>query len=131
MGAIWLIRLGALFLIGEFSQEWGWNFNVNHNWVLALLFAGLAAWSFTRKLHPGVLVVCILRWPLILVTLALMFALQAMEIVSLGRTWPLLFIVFGVMLILERTALANMSYGATTYPQSTSVVPGTGCARIC
>lgn len=108
-GAIWLIGLGALFLLIEFTEQWGWN--INGNWVPTIIFAALAVWSFTRKLQLGQPLVCILRWPLVLATLAILFALQALDLVSLGRSWPVLFIVFGIMLILERTALANMHYG--------------------
>jgi hypothetical protein len=109
-GAIWLIGLGALFLLIEFTEQWG--FSVNGNWIPALIFAALAAWSFTYKLKSGLPIVCVLRWPLELATLALLFALQALDVVSLGRTWPVLFIVFGVTLILERTALANLHHDA-------------------
>ncbi len=108
-GAIWLIGLGALFLLIEFTEQWGWN--INGNWVPAILFAALAAWTLTRKLQLGQPLACILRWPLVLATLALLFALQALEILSLERSWPVIIIVFGVMLIIERTALANMHYG--------------------
>ena len=121
VGAIWLIGLGVLFLLFEFGQDWGWS--LNFNWVLAVLFAGLAALSLARKLHTGVNVVCILRWPLVSGVLALLFLLQAIDVAPLGRTWPILFIVFGAMLIVERTALANMNYSAPVYPVSGSVVP--------
>jgi TM2 domain-containing membrane protein YozV len=110
VGAIWLIGLGVLFLLVEFTEQWGWN--INGNWVPTIIFAGLAAWTLQRKLKAKLPLVCVVRWPLELGTLALLFALQAMDIVSLGRTWPVLFIVFGVTLILERTALANLRYGA-------------------
>lgn len=105
-GAIWLIGLGALFLLIEFTEQWGWN--INGNWVPTLIFSGLAAWTLTRKLKLGLPLICILRWPLELATLALLFGLQALDIVSLGRSWPVMFIVFGAMLLLERTALAGL-----------------------
>jgi len=68
-------------------------------------------------------VVCILRWPLVSAVLALLFMLQALDVAPLGRTWPILFIVFGALLIVERTALANANYGSPVYPVGGSVVP--------
>ncbi|QMV19170.1 hypothetical protein GOB94_11170 [Granulicella sp. 5B5] len=121
VGAIWLIGLGVVFLLFEFGQEWGWS--LNFNWVLALLFASLAALILVRRLHAGVPVMSILRAPVAMAVLALLFLLQALDVASLGRTWPILFIVFGAVLILERTSLANAAYGVPVYPAGGSVVP--------
>ena len=121
VGAIWLIGLGVVFLLFEFGQQWGWS--LNFNWVLALLFASLAALTLVRRLHTGVQIVCILRGPVLMAALAVLFLLQALNVASLARTWPVLFIVFGAMLILERTSLATATYGAPVYPVSSSVVP--------
>ncbi len=121
LGAIWLIGLGIVFLLFEFGQQWGWSLNMN--WVLALLFAGLAAMTAARRLRPGVQAAFALRWPVVLGVLAVLFGLQAMNVASLGRTWPVLLVALGAMLIVERTALSQISYGAPAYPASASVVP--------
>ena len=56
-----------------------------------------------------------------LLTLALLFALQAAGIRTLGQTWGVLLIVLGALLILERTA----GKGTTWYPTGAPVGPGT------
>jgi hypothetical protein len=114
IGAIWLIALGVLFLLAEFTRDWGWS--VSPNWVLAILFAGLAAVSLMRRAQSGTSLVVGLRWPVTLGTLAVLFVLQALDIANLGRTWPVLFIAMGAMLILERAAHANMPYVPPVYP---------------
>jgi hypothetical protein len=115
VGAIWLIGLGVVFLLGEFMPDWGWSWHFSQNWVLALLFAGLSAWTLTRRLNSGMQSICGYRWPLILGILALLFVLQGLDIASLGRTWPVLFIAFGAMLILERTPLGHTDLNSA-YP---------------
>jgi hypothetical protein len=115
VGAIWLIGLGVVFLLGEFAPDWGWSWHLSQNWIMAGLFAGLSAWTLTRRLHSGLRSVCGYRWPLILGVFALLFVFQALDIASLGRTWPVLFIAFGAILILERTSLGTTGYGSS-YP---------------
>jgi hypothetical protein len=44
-----------------------------------------------------------IRGPVMLLVLALLFALQAAGIRTLGQTWGVLLIAFGALLILERT----------------------------
>jgi hypothetical protein len=114
VGAIWLIALGVLFLLAEFTRDWGWN--INPNWVLAILFAALAAWSVMRRAQSGASLIPGLRWPVTLGTLAVLFILQAVDVAGLGRTWPVLFIALGAMLILERAAHANTPYVPPVYP---------------
>jgi hypothetical protein len=114
IGAIWLIALGVLFLLAEFTRDWGWS--VSPNWVLAILFAGLAGVSLMRRAQSGTSLVAGLRWPVTLGVLAFLFVLQALDIANLGRTWPVLFIAMGAMLILERAAHANMPYVPPVYP---------------
>jgi hypothetical protein len=43
-----------------------------------------------------------LRWPLMLAVLAILFALQSAYVLTLGQTWPVLFIAFGALLLVER-----------------------------
>jgi hypothetical protein len=40
--------------------------------------------------------------PVMLLVLAVLFALQAAGVMTLGQTWPVLFIAFGGLLLLER-----------------------------
>ena len=65
--------------------------------------------------------ICVIRWPVILMTLAIMFALHAAYFaVTFGLTVSVLLIVFGGLLLLERTAGASPVYEP---PVSYSVVP--------
>jgi hypothetical protein len=124
VGALWLIALGALILIGNLIPDW----RVSGRWLLPILFAGLAAWTLTRRLRTGVSIVCLLRWPVIFTVLAVLFGLQAAYIATLGQTWPILFIALGAVLLLERTAGTPPRYTpplAHDYyaPSYTSAVP--------
>lgn len=109
VGAAVLIGLGLLFLIGNLAPE----FRLRGRWVVPLLLAALGVWVLARRIAwtgTGPLrsrrfgsLVCDLRAPVLLLTLALLFALQAGHVFTLGQTWPVMFIVFGGLLLLERT----------------------------
>ena len=43
-----------------------------------------------------------MRGPLVLITLGVLFALDQMQGIGFRRTWPVLFIVFGVLKLVER-----------------------------
>jgi predicted lipid-binding transport protein (Tim44 family) len=43
-----------------------------------------------------------IRGPVVLITVGVLFAIHQAGILSFGRTWPLLFIIVGVMKLLER-----------------------------
>ena len=121
-GAFWLIGLGVLILAANLLPDW----KLTARWWPPLLFAGLSAWTFTRRLHSGARLVCIIRWPVILMVLAIMFALHAAYVpVTFGLTASVLLIVFGALLLLERAAGPDPVYAppvaSTSY--STSVVP--------
>ena len=57
---------------------------------------------------------CQIRGPVMLLVLALLFALQAAGIRTLGQTWGVLLIAFGALLIIERTMGRSTWYPA--YP---------------
>ncbi len=124
VGAFWLIALGAVILILNLVPDW----RMSGRWLLPVLFAGLAGWSFTRTLRTGASLACRLRWPVLFLVLSVLFALQAAYVATLGQTWPILFIAFGLVLLLERTAGRSTVYTPPTpynVPPSpyTSVVP--------
>lgn len=117
-GAVWLIGLGLVFLLA--TLEPGWHLRFAR--ILPFLLMALAVWLFTRRMMAGGTyrffgvngeqtgykprVLCWLRWPLMLFTVGLLLALQAFDVVRLGRTWPVLFIVLGATLLLERSLAA-------------------------
>jgi TM2 domain-containing membrane protein YozV len=118
-GAFWLIGLGVLILVANLLPDW----KLTERWWPPVLFAGLSVWTFTRRLHSGARLVCIIRWPIILMVLAVMLAMHAayFEITG-GLIFSVLLIVFGALLLLERTAGAGPVYTppivAEAYPGS-------------
>jgi TM2 domain-containing membrane protein YozV len=117
-GALWLIGLGVLILAANLLPDW----KLTERWWPPVLFAGLSVWLFTRRLRSGARLVCIIRWPVILMVLAVMLALHAAYFaVTLGLTCSVLLIVFGAVLLLERTAGAGPVY---TPPVATTASPG-------
>jgi hypothetical protein len=123
VGAFWLIGIGLLILLANLIPDW----HMNDRWFWPILFAGLSAWLFSRRMHSGVKLICIIRWPVILMTLAILFALHAAYLpVTFGLTVSVLLIVFGALLLLERTAGATPVYEP---PVSYSVVPNSAPAE--
>jgi TM2 domain-containing membrane protein YozV len=127
LGALWLIGLGVLILLANLLPDW----RISDRWWPPVLFAGLSLWLFTRRLHSNARLACILRWPVILMVLAVMFALHAAYVVvSFGMTCAVLLIAFGAMLLIERTLGAGPGYGGgyaaagPTYSAPGHVVPG-------
>jgi hypothetical protein len=49
-----------------------------------------------------------LRGPLILVTIGVMALLDQYGVLSFGRSWPLILIVIGILMLAERVVLAQM-----------------------
>ena len=126
VGALWLIGLGALLLLATLLPDW----NITERWWPPVLFAGLAAWTFTRRMRSGAKLVCIIRWPVILMVLAVMFALHAAYVpVTFGLTVSLLLIVFGGLLLLERTAGASPVYVPPVSSDPYRVTPSTADAQ--
>lgn len=119
--AFWLIGLGVLILIANLLPDW----RLTGQWWPPVFFAGLAVWLFTRRLRSGARLVCIIRWPVILMVLAVMLALHAAYVpITIALTTSVLLIAFGALLLLERTAGASPGYASPigTYPATPGVV---------
>ena len=54
--------------------------------------------------------------PAILVTLGIQLLLAEMDVISFGRTWPVLFIVIGAVMILRSNASMHGHRELTAYP---------------
>ena len=137
IGAAWLIALGLIFLMANLNASW----RLGGSWVVAITLAALGifilyrrvevvlAWSKVaadRDVHDyGVAskVMCQIRGPVMLLVLAVLFALQAAGIRTLGQTWGVLLIAFGALLILERTVGRNTWYPVNA-PVGVSPTPG-------
>lgn len=136
VGAMWLIGLGLLFLLSNVAP--GWRIVTGH-WLVPIVLAALAIWLLFQRVElarrmaeatgetssfgpeTGRRLACQIRWPIMLLVLALLFALQAAHLLTLGQTWPVLFIALGALLVLERTVGRGGLYppvgmaGATDY----------------
>lgn len=64
-----------------------------------------------------------IRGPVLLVTIGVLFAIHQAGILSFGRTWPLLIIIFGIMKLLER---AGAPAHAWPNPQAGAAQPYAG-----
>jgi TM2 domain-containing membrane protein YozV len=103
-GAIWLIALGVLILMANLLPDW----KLTAQWWPPILLAGFSVWLFIRRLRSGARLVCILRWPIILMVLAILLTLHAAYVpLTIGLAGAILLIAFGALLLLERTAGAN------------------------
>jgi len=114
-GALWLIGLGLLFLIGQWTPLLRWS----HVWVPSILLAGFAIFLFARRmgwtgsptaastalLSPGLRAAVALRTPGALLAIAVLNALHEASVIRWYRSWPVLLIVIGLLMLLERAAL--------------------------
>ena len=124
IGAAWLIALGLIFLMANLNASW----RLGGSWVVAIILAALGFFVLFRRIEMVVAwqraagdtdaheygtasrVLGQVRGPVMLLVLALLFALQAAGIRTLGQTWGVLLIAFGAVLILERTVGRTMWY---------------------
>jgi hypothetical protein len=132
IGAAWLIALGLIFLMANLNGSW----RLGGSWAVAIILGALGCFVLFRRIEMVIAwqraggdtdahehgitsrVMCQIRGPVMLLVLALLFALQAAGIRTLGQTWGVLLIVFGALLILERTVGRS-----TWYPVSAPVGP--------
>lgn len=141
-GAIWLIGLGALFLIGNTGLFHG--FPVFH--LFPILLIGLGVWLFYYKMTAtgGTLaddgtqlyrfrLFSALRGSIWVILVGVMFFLSNFHILSWANSWPLFIIVAGLMILAEKTMNTPGTMPPPVYPvpppssnvppASTSVVP--------
>nr|ADC35780.1 hypothetical protein [uncultured bacterium 282] len=141
-GAIWLIGLGAIFLIG--------NTGMFHGFPMHRLFPffliGLGVWLFVHKMTATgatladdgtplyrMRLFSALRGSIWVILVGVMFLLSSLNILSWGSSWPLFIIVAGVMILAEKTVYNQVSMPPAypmppvtpTPPPSSSVVPPT------
>ena len=113
VGAILLIGLGVLFLIGNSGLFRG--FPVHR--LIPFLLIGVGVWLFVRKMTETgggfaddgtrdyrLRLFRAARGPVWIVLVGVLFLLDTFNILSWGRSWPLFIIVGGVMTFFERTA---------------------------
>jgi hypothetical protein len=131
MGAVWLILLGALFLIGNSGIFHGFAMHL----FVPLLLIGFGVWQFVHKMtETGTLaddgtstykfrLFHALRSSIWIMLVGVLFLLDSSHILSWGRSWPLFIIVAGVMAVLQRAAFSSMAAPAYTYPPPPTAAP--------
>jgi TM2 domain-containing membrane protein YozV len=128
--AIWLIGLGVLFMLAEFMPSW----SLNGPTTTAIVLGAVAASIFVRRLgymggmsYQGSML-HMLRGPLILMVIAVLFLLQGVHALTIGQTWPVFFIALGAVLLGERLGVGTQPY---PYPHAApvSVVPPAAAAQ--
>lgn len=109
LGALWLIGLGLLFLLGNLLPAW----HISGPWLAPVLLVALAGWSALRRLEQarsapagsaGAAIARALGGPLLILTVAVLLTLQAAHIASMQHTWPVLLVVWGFVLLVRRAA---------------------------
>ena len=102
-GAVVLIALGILFLL----HNLGWWF-LRADVLGPLVMIAIGVWLLSKRLSsPGGIAGCGARGlmgPAVLMTIGAQFLLNNLDIIAFGRTLPVLLIVIGVVLAVQRTA---------------------------
>src|SRR5258705_149682 len=112
-GAIWLIGLGCLFLIGNSGLFH--TFPVHR--LVPFFLIGLGVWLFVRRMTdtgtgiaddgtPGYQfrLFRALRGSVWVTLIVVLFLLDSFDIVSCGHSWPIIIIVAGLMAIFQRVS---------------------------
>jgi hypothetical protein len=144
-GAIWLIGLGCLFLIG--NAGFFHSFPVHR--LVPFLLIGFGVWIFVRRMtdtgsgladdgSPGYQfrLFRALRGSVWIVLIGVLFLLDSFDIISWGHSWPIIIIVAGLMAIFQRASYSAAMAAPYPYPAppvpppppanpGTSIVPST------
>ena len=143
-GALWLIGLGCVFLVG--------NAGLFHHFpihrIIPFFLIGLGVWLFVHKMTGtgnGIAddgtpayqyrLFSALRGSIWVILVGVLFLLDSFEILSWSHSWPLFIIVAGLMAVFQRTSFNSAAAVAYPYgvppaspaapppPTSTSIVP--------
>ena len=124
-GALWLIGLGCLFLIGNSGLFR--TFPVHR--LVPFFLIGLGVWLFVRRMTetgtgiaddgtPGYQfrLFRALRGSVWVTLIGVLFLLDSFDIVSWGHSWPIIIIVAGLMAIFQRVSYNSAMSPAYPYP---------------
>ncbi|GGA79133.1 hypothetical protein GCM10011507_32950 [Edaphobacter acidisoli] len=126
-GAIWLIALGLIFLVGNSH----WMFGLSMHWFVPFLLIGFGVWLFVRKMtefgaplaDDGTALYRYrffhaIKGSIWIVLIGVLFLLDSFNILSWGRSWPLFIIVAGLMAVFRGVAYSGGApYAAYPPPQ--------------
>jgi TM2 domain-containing membrane protein YozV len=138
-GAIWLIGLGVLFLVGNVGIFHGLPFHL----LLPFFLIGLGVWIFVHKMTGTgstlsddgtafyrMRLFAALRSSVWVMLVGVMFLLSNFHILSWGRSWPLFIILAGLMTFFERTAFHSTAQPAYPVPPYTPAPPASSSTSI-
>jgi hypothetical protein len=129
-GALWLIGLGCVFLVG--------NAGLFHHFpihrIIPFFLIGLGVWLFVHKMTGAgnglsddgtpayqYRLFSALRGSIWVILVGVLFLLDSFDILSWSRSWPLFIIVAGLMAVFQRTSF--QSAAAVAYPYSVPPAP--------
>jgi hypothetical protein len=135
-GALWLIGLGCIFLIGNAGLFHG--FPVHR--LVPFLLIGLGVWLFVHKMTETGSTLAddgtpvyqyrlfrALRGSIWVTLVGVLFLLDSFDILSWGHSWPLFIIVAGLMAVFQRSSFHPV---ATPYPYPAPPPPATPAAPL-
>jgi TM2 domain-containing membrane protein YozV len=136
-GAIWLIGLGALFLIGNSSLFHGYPVHR----LIPFLLIGFGVWIFVQKMTDTgngfaddgtpayrMRLFCALRGSVWIILIGVLFLLDSFNILTWRNSWPLLIITAGLMEIFRRVSynsVAAYPYPAPPVAPTAAATPST------
>jgi B-box zinc finger len=138
-GAIWLIALGLIFLVGN-TPLFGF---VHGRFLGPLLLIGVGVWVFVSKMTSAGQSIENDGTPLYhyrltrainssvwLVLVGFLWLLNELRILTWSRSWPLYLIAIGVMMFVKRAAYPGYGYGYTPPPTPTPPVAPVATTEI-
>jgi Domain of unknown function (DUF5668) len=133
-GAIWLIGLGCLFLIGNSGLFHG--FPIHR--LVPFFLIGLGVWLFVRRMTdtgtgiaddgtPGYQyrLFRALRGSVWVTLIGVLFLLDTFDILNWNRSWPIIIVVAGLMLLFQRVSYGSAMSATYPYPPPPPTPPAT------
>jgi Domain of unknown function (DUF5668)/B-box zinc finger len=131
-GALWLIGLGCVFLVG--NAGFFHHFPVHR--IIPFFLIGLGVWLFVHKMTgtgngladdgtPGYQyrLFAALRGSIWVILVGVLFLLDSFDILSWSHSWPLFIIVAGLMAVFQRVSYNSAATVAYPYPHPVPVPP--------